>query len=421
MARPFSFPEGVVALSEASKGPSQASKRLEWSIIAVALAIDLTTIFLPRADKALPLRGDLRNIHMVLGTLLFLFVAARLIRWIRGDRPETPKGISSGAAIWGMVLLASVYILQIANPILGLTTAWSQSHLPFQAGAHGEIVNRAVWLFSGYMHSALAFGLTLLKLTIVLTLPWLLFRHGKGAFSGLPAGLGIWALFSLSNTVFAFSTFKSYENGPAALGIFWLICLTVWGLAKLFRRNRGASNEIADLARGWRRAVAITATVAIAAFGLYGPFAMFRVSPFESAANVSAPAGVTSHIASAKTEVLPPETDFERKVRAETFKWCTFCHTMSKGGDHMAGPNLYGIYGQPIATVPNFPYGDSLVARGKRGEVWDDAALDAFLANPDKFAPGTTMIISSGNITDAERRRAIITILKRETGASAKQ
>lgn len=85
----------------------------------------------------------------------------------------------------------------------------------------------------------------------------------------------------------------------------------------------------------------------------------------------------------------------------------------------MAGPNLYGIFGQKIGTVPNFAYGEALVARSKRGEIWDDAALDAFLADPDKFAPGTTMIISSGNITDAERRRAIINILKRQTGAEA--
>lgn len=406
-------------MTEAAKGPSLASKRMEWSIIAVALAIDITTIFLPRADKALPLRGDLRNIHMALGTLLFLLVAYRLIRWIRGDRPQTPSGISSGVAIWGTVLLAAVYTLQIANPIIGLATAWSQSELPFQSGGHGEILNRAVWLFTGYMHAAIAFGLTLLKLAVVLTLPWLLFRHGKGALSGLPAGLGVWGLISLTSTVFAFSTFKSYENGPAAVGIFGLLCLTVWGLAKLIRRNKAISVDMPDLATGWKRALAITATGAIAAFGLYGPYAMFRVSPFEKAVSVSAPAGVTSHAVSAKTEILPPETDFERKVRAETFKWCTFCHTMNKGGAHMAGPNLYGIYGQKIGTVPNFAYGEALVERSKRGEIWDDAALDAFLADPDKFAPGTTMIISSGNITDAESRRAIINILKRQTGAEA--
>ncbi|TSB01671.1 c-type cytochrome [Sphingorhabdus contaminans] len=406
-------------MTEAISGPSSVSKRIEWSIIAVALTIDLTTIFLPRADKALPLREDLRNIHMFLGTILFILVASRLIRWIRGDLPQTPQGISTGAAIWGMVLLASVYMLQIANPIVGFVTAWAQSDLPLQAGGHGDILHRATWLFSGYMHSAIAFGITLLKVAVVLTMPWLLFRHGKGALSGLPAGLGFWGLASMSSTVFAFSTFKSYENGPTAVGIFWLLCFAIWGLARLFRRNRATANDTPELAKGWKRGLAVATAGAIAAFGLYGPYAMFRVSPFEKPVNVAAAAGVTSHAAPAKTEIVQPETDFERQVRAETFKWCTFCHSMKKGGAHMAGPNLYGIYGQTIATVPNFPYGDALVARGKRGEKWDDAALDALLADPDKFAPGTTMVISSGNITDPARRKAIINILKRETGAAA--
>jgi cytochrome c2 len=75
--------------------------------------------------------------------------------------------------------------------------------------------------------------------------------------------------------------------------------------------------------------------------------------------------------------------------------------------------------GQKIATVPNFPYGDSLAARGKAGEVWTDENLAAFLANPDAFAPGTSMIVSSGNITDPETQKALITILKRETGSAA--
>jgi cytochrome c2 len=96
-----------------------------------------------------------------------------------------------------------------------------------------------------------------------------------------------------------------------------------------------------------------------------------------------------------------------------------FCHTFNKGGEHLVGPNLYAIMGQRMASVPNFPYSESLAARGKAGEVWTDAALAEFLANPDAFAPGTGMIISSGNITDPARQQAIITILKRETGSAA--
>ncbi len=47
--------------------------------------------------------------------------------------------------------------------------------------------------------------------------------------------------------------------------------------------------------------------------------------------------------------------------------------------------------------------------------MWDDEALDRFLAGPDQFIPGTKMIISSGPVKTPEERAAIINILKRET------
>jgi cytochrome c2 len=63
--------------------------------------------------------------------------------------------------------------------------------------------------------------------------------------------------------------------------------------------------------------------------------------------------------------------------------------------------------------VPNFHYSPALAAL--RGKKWDDATLDAFLADSDKFAPGTTMIISSGPVVDPKVRRAVINMLKRDT------
>ncbi|MEL7219446.1 MAG: hypothetical protein AAGK01_13590 [Pseudomonadota bacterium] len=45
--------------------------------------------------------------------------------------------------------------------------------------------------------------------------------------------------------------------------------------------------------------------------------------------------------------------------------------------------------------------------------------MDALIANPDTFAPGTTMIVSSGNEQDPARRAALINILKKETMGEA--
>jgi cytochrome c2 len=56
-----------------------------------------------------------------------------------------------------------------------------------------------------------------------------------------------------------------------------------------------------------------------------------------------------------------------------------------------------------------------MAAAGRNGLVWDDATLDKFLAGPDEFVPGTSMIISSGPVRTPEERAAVINILKRET------
>ena len=51
---------------------------------------------------------------------------------------------------------------------------------------------------------------------------------------------------------------------------------------------------------------------------------------------------------------------------------------------------------------------------GAQGLVWNDETLAAYLADPDGFLPGTSMIISSGPVVGADRQAAVINLLKRE-------
>lgn len=385
----------------------------DWAMLGVAVALDVMSTFMPRADKAGALRGDLRSAHMVLGVILLVLAGWRLWSWYRGASERGKVALPSPATGWITALTISVLLMQVLNPLLGIVTGWTMAMLPGQGGGTHTVLNRPVWLFSSYFHAALGFCMLLLKTAMLLTGMYTLLRYRAGLIAAFPRAMGWLAFLGMSNSVFALSTFKSYEPGPRMVGTFWLLCALVWGLSRLRRAPTGDRPQVAR-APAWPAAFAAL----IIALGMYGPHAMFRVSPFEAATS-GGPAGVTSHAAPAQIVSLPPETPYEREVRAKTFKWCTFCHAMKKGEPHMAGPNLYGIFGQEIATVPNFAYGKALQARGAKGEVWDDAALDALLADPDAFAPGTTMIISSGNITDARERAALINILKRETGSVA--
>jgi cytochrome c len=84
---------------------------------------------------------------------------------------------------------------------------------------------------------------------------------------------------------------------------------------------------------------------------------------------------------------------------------CASCHTTGAASTADA-PTLKGVVGRKIASLPDFQYSAGLKA--KQG-VWDDAALDAFLAAPQSFAPGTQMY---GGASDPNDRKAIIAYLK---------
>jgi cytochrome c len=83
---------------------------------------------------------------------------------------------------------------------------------------------------------------------------------------------------------------------------------------------------------------------------------------------------------------------------------CGDCHTVDPPSG--TAPSLKGVVGRKAASLADFQYSDALKAKGG---TWTEAELDAFIANPKAYAPGTQM---TAGATDPADRRAIIDYLK---------
>ena len=73
---------------------------------------------------------------------------------------------------------------------------------------------------------------------------------------------------------------------------------------------------------------------------------------------------------------------------ANAAKKCQACHTFGKGEPNRVGPNLYGVVGRPKGTEGGFDYSAPMKAKGGKWTIED---LNAFLANPRQYVPGTKM------------------------------
>ncbi len=77
---------------------------------------------------------------------------------------------------------------------------------------------------------------------------------------------------------------------------------------------------------------------------------------------------------------------------AKVFAKCQTCHVVANeagevlaGKNSKTGPNLYGMPGRAAGTYPEFKYGESIVALGATGFVWDEASFVEYVADPAKF------------------------------------
>ena len=104
------------------------------------------------------------------------------------------------------------------------------------------------------------------------------------------------------------------------------------------------------------------------------------------------------------------------KGQALVQEQCSACHSFTKGGATLVGPNLYGIVGAKMFSTPDFNY--SAAVKAKAGGTWTPQTLSDWLQSPMTFAPGTMMAYPG--IKNDQTRADVIAYLNKNSDSPTK-
>lgn len=84
---------------------------------------------------------------------------------------------------------------------------------------------------------------------------------------------------------------------------------------------------------------------------------------------------------------------------------CAVCHSR-EDGKQLTGPSLYHVNGRRAGTLAGFNFSSAL---SDSGIDWGAASLEAFIASPQTYVPGTVMPF--GGLKNSTERLALVCFL----------
>lgn len=91
------------------------------------------------------------------------------------------------------------------------------------------------------------------------------------------------------------------------------------------------------------------------------------------------------------------------------YNQCAGCHAVGPGAAHRFGPHLNGLHARGAGMAQGYDYSQALVSKVAEGLSWDAQSLDAYLAAPMSYMPGTRMAYPG--MPSAEDRSNVIAYL----------
>ena len=104
---------------------------------------------------------------------------------------------------------------------------------------------------------------------------------------------------------------------------------------------------------------------------------------------------------------LPASAGDASRGQALFEKRCVGCHSLTANHE---GPRLQGVFGRAADSVTDYAYSTSLK---KANVMWDEAALDKWLTDPDAFVPGNNMDFL---VSEPQERKDLIAYLRKSSG-----